>query len=475
MLTTLLLTCAMNLGQVPDRAEWQLAPQLTPGLELVYSGVYLDETLIPNAQHLRQYRLDGYVLVLDAGVKDWHVAFMTGLSLQDPRQPLEKKAGPTSVQLEQARIDWQGRVQSLNKKPLDIPLHGPATTELGFIVPAPTTKVRRNFTWEITPPDRPVQRWHVDGTESCGGVLCIKLTGVQQSDDWDRGRADQTAWRRRDTIWLHPQFNVAQKVERIIEHRAPARNAATHRHVVRYELDSSLRYPGRAFEERKEEIAKASKFHEDAQVLLRQPVLNRALADSLIQRVTFHLQHRETQSATPYRKAIMQVKTVLEKAKMGDVPAPLASEEPGDRLVKTLDVGHRVPDFAVSSLVDDRTVHLKSFHGKPVLVLFYNPATQLGTEVIRYAKSLNDKNADSLGIMAMAVTNDAAVVRQQHQDLRLGFPVLDGNGLRQTLGVFQTPRFVVLDGDGVIRYVQTGWGYHMPGEITEILRRCQTK
>ena len=52
-------------------------------------------------------------------------------------------------------------------------------------------------------------RWQVVGTESSGGVACIKLVGVQQSDDWERTRADHVAWRRRDVIWLHPQHKVA--------------------------------------------------------------------------------------------------------------------------------------------------------------------------------------------------------------------------------------------------------------------------
>lgn len=476
MITTLLLSCALTIAQPADRAEWQLTPQLTPGLELTYSGTYTDETLVPGAQHQRHYRVDANLLVLDAGVKDWHVAFLTGLSLQNARQPGDKKpTGPSSVRLEQAKIDWLGRVRSLDKKLLDIPINGPATLECGFIVPAPLARVGRNFTWDLTEPGQPLQRWQIVGTESSGGVQCIKVTGLQQSDDWDRPRADKTAWRRRDIVWLNPQLNVAQKVERVIEQREPARESATQRHIVRLDLDSSLRYPGRAFEERKDEVLKASKFHEDAQLLLRQPVLNRSHTDSLIQRVTFHLQNRQTQDATPYRKAVMQVKTVLEKAKQGDVPAPPVGTEPDLPLVKTVVVGQRVPDFVVSNLTEETTTQLKAFAGKPVLVFFYNPGTQLGLDVLKYAKSLSEQQRDRLTMMAMAVTPDVDVVRKQHKDLRLTFPIMDGNGLRLTFGAIQTPRFVVIDGDGVVRMTQTGWGYHTPDEIEEMLQRCQRK
>ncbi len=476
MITTLLLSCALTTAQPADRAEWQLTPQLTPGLELTYSGTYIDETLVPGAQYQRHYRLDAHLLVLDAGVKDWHVAFMTGLSLQDARQPAEKKlTGPASVRLEQAKIDWLGRTRTLDKKLIEIPINGPATLECGFIVPAPLAKVGRNFTWDLNEPGQPAQRWQVVGTESSGGVQCIKITGVQQSDDWERPRADRTAWRRRDTVWLHPQLNIAQKVERIIEQREPARETATHRNIVRYDLDSSLRFPGRAFEERKDEVLKASKFHEDAQILLRQPVLNRTLTDGLIQRVSFHLAHRQGKEATPYRKAVAQVKTVLEKAKQGDVPAPPVGSEPDAPLVKTVSVGQLVPDFAVSNLLEDTTSQFKSLTGKPVLVFFYNPSTQLGMDVLKYAKGLSEQHRDRLTLAAMAVTPDADVVRKQHKDLRLAFPILDGNGLRLTFGAIQTPRFIVIDGDGVVRMTQTGWGYHTPDEIAEVLERCQRK
>src|SRR6185369_2910045 len=116
---------------------------------------------------------------------------------------------------------------------------------------------------------------------------CVKVIGITQSEDWDRPRADKSAWRRRDTIWIHPQYNVAQQMERIIEERAPARDAPTHRRVVRLDLESNVRYTGQAFDSRKDEVLKASKFNEDAQALLRQPTLNRTQTDALIQKVSF--------------------------------------------------------------------------------------------------------------------------------------------------------------------------------------------
>ena len=199
------LSCAMMCGQATDRAEWQLTPQLTPGLELVYQGTYSEESLSPNVQYQRQYRLETNLLVLDSKAKEWQAAFLTVLSQQDPRQPPAKQfAGPMSVRLEFAGIDFQGRCRLGNKKLLEIPLEGMPTLENGFLVLAPMAKVGRNFTWQVEEAGRPVQNWEIPGVEACRGVRCIKVLAVQQSEDWDRPRADHAAWRRRDTLWILP-------------------------------------------------------------------------------------------------------------------------------------------------------------------------------------------------------------------------------------------------------------------------------
>ncbi|MSQ96838.1 MAG: redoxin domain-containing protein [Gemmataceae bacterium] len=470
-----LLSCALTFGQAADRLEWHLTPQLAPGLELVYTGSYAEESLIPNVKHQRQYRLDASVLILDAGVKDWQAAIMTTLSLQEARQPNDKKDGPASVRLEMARIDVQGRVRSGAKKLLEIPLKTPPTLEIGFLVPAPNLRVGRNSSWDLGDDKSPAHRWQVVGTEGFGGVTCIKVAGLQQSLDWDAPRADQTAWRRRDLIWLHPQLMVALKVERIIERRDPARDTPTHHTVVRYELDSRLQYPGLLFEDRKKEILKASKFHDDAQQLLRQPGLHRQQIDGLIQRVSYHLDHQPATQSTPYRKAVVHIKAVLEKAQKGEVPVPGTIEDAPLPASITLAIGDRVPDFAVSSLSEEKTVALRHLQEKPIIVMFYNPATPLGKEVMTYAKRLNEKQTGKLGIMAMALTQDAEIARKQHKDMRLPFPILDGNAMRLTFGADQTPRFVVVDSEGLVRLTLTGWGYHTPYEIDEALQKCQKR
>src|SRR5437879_13673736 len=97
-----LIAYVLTVGQLPDRADWQLAPHLSAGMELVYSGTYMEEALGPNVNYQRRYRLDTTLFVLEAAVGRWDVAFMTSLKLRE--QATDNKAStkeqPTSVRLQ---------------------------------------------------------------------------------------------------------------------------------------------------------------------------------------------------------------------------------------------------------------------------------------------------------------------------------------------------------------------------------------
>ena len=134
-----------------------------------------------------------------------------------------------------------------------------------------------------------------------------------------------------------------------------------------------------------------------------------------------------------------------------------------------------MPDFVSASLTDKRPVHLQKVLGRPTLVVFYNPTTAMGREIVLFAKGLCAKHAGNVQVLALAHGGESEAVAKQHAELRLPFPILDGQGLRLTLGVDHTPRFVLLDADGVIRYEVTGWGDHVPGEIAQELIHCQKR
>ena len=310
MITSIYLLSSRDPRSATQRADWQLTPQLAPGLELVYRGEYIDEKLIPNVQHQQTYRLDASALILDAVKKIGRLRLLTALDLQDKFGD-KKIDRPTSMRLELARIDTNGRVRSLDKKLLDLPLKGPATLESGFVAAVPLTKVGKNHSWDIAVQGQPTMRWQVVGADPAAVSPASSSSGCNKPPIWELPRADSTAWRRRDTLWLHPQLNVAQKVERIIERKVPARDSASERTTVRYELESSLKYPNVLFQDRKQEIVHACKYFGDVKALVQQPGQNRTQIDTLFQRISSQL---DRQPNSPYRKTLVHLKTVLENA-----------------------------------------------------------------------------------------------------------------------------------------------------------------
>jgi hypothetical protein len=467
--SSLLLILSLALGQPGSSAEWVLSPRLSPGLELAYSGDLIEESLLPNVQFQRTWRVESTVLVLEGNGKSWDLAIMT--VIRQKSQEGEPRRAPSSVRLEFAKVDAQGRLQgaSLPKTPC---LNGPSTIEAGWFVEAPTTRVGRNSFWEAAEEGQLPRTWQVLGSEVAGGMACVKIQGQQQSEDWDRPRADQAAWRRRDIVWLSQQMGVACKIERTIEKRDPARREPTSRTIARFELDSPLRYPGKLFDDRKKEILTAKKFQDDAQALLKQPAQSKLQIDSLLKRVSHHMEHA---APTPYRKAIQSLETRLIAARKGEIPPEEAVEAKVGGAISAITVGQKVPDFVTTDLASRETLRLSRMLGRPVFVFFYNPSAESSREVLRFALKLHGDHGDKIRVMAMAATSDPKTALQQQADMKLPFPVLDGNGMHITFGVDATPRLVLLDGEGVLRCAYTGWGLHIPLEIEQELARCLTK
>jgi peroxiredoxin len=264
---------------------------------------------------------------------------------------------------------------------------------------------------------------------------------------------------------------VAQKVERVVERREPLRQLPTHRATVRYELERSPRYPGKLFDDRRQEVLKACQFQDEVAGWSKQPTQHRTEIDSVLRRLNYFC---ETQPATPYRKALAQLKAGLEAARRGEAAVAVPGEE-APALPHAIELGQRVPDFVVSSLTDKDSARLDRLLGRPILVVFYNPQTAMGKEVLLFAKGLAEAQGQRLAILAMAVTHDADAARKQHSALRLPFPILDGEGMRLTFGVEATPRLVLLDREGIVRAATTGWGFQTAGEIADVLRRCQDR
>jgi len=465
MVSTLcLLACAFLTGQSP---EWQLQPQLTRGQELVYSGAFTEMPLGSGAEVHRSFRVDTNVLVMDSGPQKFDLAFFTVVTTTSVKSPSElgvNHSAPSSVRLELVSMDRQGKLLSpaLSLVP---PLEGPPTIECGFFLELPKFRVGPESIWDINEEGRSPRKWSVDGTEIVNNVFCVRLMGVQQSQDWDNPRADRGAWQRRDTVWMSLQ-GLTCRYKRVIERRDPARQTASHRSVLSCDLTGGISFKGKLFEDRRREIIQARKFSADAENWLREPAQHKQALETTLKKIK---QYCEAETPTPYRKAVVQVQKRIEAVLRGESVLILNSELAIEQTPIAF-VGQRIPDFVCTDLLTRQTLRLQSVLGKPVIVMFYNPATENGKHTLRLGQTIAQRYPKAVAVLPMAVTDDPEEARRQHKVMNLPFSILDGKGLLQLFAVDALPRVVVLDPQGVVRAAWTGWGSHTADEVGGTVR-----
>jgi peroxiredoxin len=311
-----------------------------------------------------------------------------------------------------------------------------------------------------------MRAWQITGTETVNGSACLKVVGVQQSDDWDRPDGARPALRRTDTLWLAPRLGVAFKVERVIEHKEAGRKEPNQRAVLRYELEGNLQYPGQLSEDRHAEIQQAFAFRDSALPLLPTPAKYGPQLTALLDKIDYHLDH---QTPTPYRDAVLAVKQRVEAARRGEVPPQVPEDNPA--APKVAAVGQTAPDFLVSSFTSPKSTRLRNLQGKAVLLVFYSPVSSISPDVLRYADKMNTTYGQKLTVVGMSVSDDEDKVKKQLVDLNLTIPVLHGGGLRVTFGVETTPKLVLIDANGLVRGGWLGWGQETPDEVMAELKQ----
>jgi hypothetical protein len=469
--TLYVIGCFLAAGQAPGgaapaRGDWILVPRLARGQELVYRGQYAEEAVDSHAQFARAYRLEARAFVLEAMPQGADVALLTVLRHRDPRPGVSSDPSVSSVRMERARVNLQGRL-SADGVSLSVPLEGPPLLECGAFLEAPAGRIGPDQAWDVAEAGRPLQLWRSAGTEMIAGTLCLKLTGVQQSEDWDQSRADRTAWRRRDTVWLSTRLGIACRVERVIERRDPAHRDPTQIGRLRYDLDSSLQCPAPLAEDRRREILQAFAFRDQLTPLLGQPTRGAAQLANLVSKIDYHL---ENQPPTPYREVLLQLKRRAEAARRGETPPELPVDVT-PRAAARAQPGELAPDFVATELSGEGSARPRRWLGRPVLFIFYSPASATATSVLRFGQRLANAYDNQVSVVGLSVVSDAALVRRQREQLGINFPILDGAGLRISYEVETTPKFVLLDATNIVRGAWLGWGQETPTEVVTELKR----
>jgi hypothetical protein len=459
--------------------EWLLIPQLPPGQELIYKGMFTEQATGRHMLLNRTYRLETRVFVLDVLPRKLDVAVLTLVKDEStPSRPGERVAMKASenearsAHLERLSFDGQGRATPAKGVSLSVPLEGPPTLECGFCVPVPSGRLGVDRPWTVAEADRPETTWKVTTLDIVSGVSCVRMVAEQKSADWDHPRSDHVAWRRQDVVWVSPRTGFAQRVERCIEHRPAGYLEPTHLSSLTYDLQSSLQYPADLSDNRRREITQTDQLQQSARALLAQGPVAGSQLDTLILRAKAYI---ESQAQTPYREALVQLRERMEAARRGETPPPLPSliapepsVEPGPR---PFGVGKPAPDFIAGDMIRaGDSVSSRALRGKPVLMVFFNPDSHSLDELMTFVHDLAKHHKD-VAVLGLVLSGGPDRLSRMKADRRWTLPILNGAGLKATYAVDCTPRMVMLDADGVVQGVVVGWGDETDAEVRAILPR----
>jgi hypothetical protein len=450
--------------------EWLLAPRLARAQELVYRGTFTEQAGGPRVHFHRSYRIDLRCFVLDTPPRGAEVALLTTLRSNEPLSEGSREAPARSVRLERLHVDLQGKAGAEPGVSLEVPLDGAPTLEAGFFLEVPNGKARVGQSWDENVADLPPRRWTVTGSETVNSNPCLVVTGLQQSDDWERPRADRGGWRRVDRVWLSSRTGLAVRVERVIEQREPARVEPSQRSILRYDAEPTLFYPGQLADAPRQEIQQVLQFRASAAPWLASPSHFEKQLEALSRKIDYHL---ETQPPTPYRPALLTLKAQVAAARRGEAvavePPPPSPVTPA-RPPSVATVGQLAPDFVATDLTAPGSGQLGRWKGRPVLLVFYHPESDRAADVLTFCRNLNATYGRYMSVVGLSVVADVKQVRQQRDRLKCTFPVLDGGGLRFSYGVETTPKFVLIDAVGIVRGDYLGWGHETADEILTELR-----
>lgn len=138
-------------------------------------------------------------------------------------------------------------------------------------------------------------------------------------------------------------------------------------------------------------------------------------------------------------------------------------------------VNKPAPDFIVRD-VDGHPVTLSGLRGKPVLLDFWATWCAPCRESMPYVQSLYDQFKDQ-GLVVLGIdTNEPAdKARKYFADQKFSFANLlaTGSDIVKNYGADAIPRVVLIDQDGIVRYVHRGWGPNidLTPEVKKLVKR----
>lgn len=442
---------------------------LHKGEEFTFVGTVAEAVERPTHRFRRNHELEVRVLVLDRSDTAADVAVCTRLKRSEDVVGVASsavtgssldKTTPPAIRLDFVRIGTDGSVHRLippGAPPFrftastptlavpPVPLDTFAPFELGMFPPRPPQSAPdQPWTVAASTPNRPAETWQAKGFEFLTGERCQLLVMNQHSPDWEQPVGGQTAWHRAEAVWVSTLDGTARKVHRVIRQRDGRALAPAAWVEVKYELKDRASLNGQMYDRARQNIEAAYAALADAVGLTPRDCESRL--------VKLEAQLAQCDPASPYREPLVAARRVLEAVRRGDVIPVAAATTAGPARAHWPEKGQLAPDFRAG------TFRLAEHRGKPVVLVFFKPASETTDLTLAIAEAIEKRYAGKVAVAAVVVFGDVAAATRDRDRLRLTIPVQDGGAVAATYGIETVPRFAVIDSAGKVHWTFTGVG-----------------
>ena len=454
-------------------------PRLEKGLEVRWTGTFSEASFRPGVRASRTYDVDTRLFVLEAGEDGADAILFTRVFQKPDRKSSEPTTGV--VRLDMVHISARGVVQLLpspadpdNPDPKRRPwplvqLQGLPTQEAGMFFEFPEKPLKTGSTWVREETGRPSVSWKSSDVENFRGYSALKLIVEQKTSGYYSERIRQSEWRRQDTLTVVPGKGFAARLERIIEKRDPDADELSFRSVLTLEQVGRIVYPGRLYQERREEAIHAAAFTAMLDRLLAAGGRDGAKPfEVLARRVTTYLSDHGGNDTVPYREAIVAVRKRAESAAKGNLPPAPPPPETSAPSAEPLAIGNAIADVPLAGITKSGTTKLSAFKGKSALVVYFQPTASSALGILKMTDELHSRKLGAVLPLSIGDPADAGKLSIQE---KISVPIHDGTDVYKTHGLEATPVFIIVDGDGIIRHVARGWGAETASTVTREFER----
>jgi hypothetical protein len=461
-LTAIILLAGSPSG---EQAEYSLTAKYLVGQEIVYIGRLVDTTSQKeNVKYEQPFELETSLFVLEVDPKQTaRLGCYTVIRRPDHRPDRDKSPfeNVVSLRFDDVRVVAAGRATwSGNDARVSWPTDGWPTSELSYLIEVPSEPIHIGATWVSRDSAPQPTNYQLVAREPVEGVLCLKVEGTQQSQNWKAKEVTTAAWQRKTTVWLDPKTGLARRVRWEHHLRDPGAESPGRVITASYNQASNLRYHGSLLQERTTDFHAAHKAQRELEHAVSSGERHRRRQLTTVQQQL--QQATDAPFSTPYRPAMAEMlrwieRAIKEKPEVASAPNTL-------RIRSTAEIGRPARPFVVHDLGNNQTITLKKLAGKPIVLVIADPTSDLSIHAVAQAVgAVATQAARTAEVLVVCTKTDQRSLAELKERVRGRYTLCGGKGLDGAYGVEGTPHTIFIDGEGILRANYQG---HGPETIT---------